>query len=39
MAPQDAAPRAAFTPRAREGQSGAMNWVRINEIWYYAKER
>ncbi len=34
-APQDAAPRASFTPRAREGQSAAMKWARINDIWYY----
>ncbi len=32
--PQDAAPRASFTPRAREGQAAAMKWARINEIWY-----
>ncbi len=37
--PQDAAPRASFTPRAREGQSAAMKWVRINEIWYEAAGR
>ncbi len=34
VAPQDAAPRASFMPRAREGQSAVMKWVRINEIWY-----
>ena len=32
----DIAPRRAalFAPWAREGQSAAMKWVRINETWY-----